>query len=155
MKSSKYIMLLVALLLPFSPLASAYDQVLAESYQQYFSPFKGKATGKAMYQIPVSSFVQETRSGADFYVIDIRTPAESGMVGFTLPGAVAIPMNELFRDESLAQIPVNKKVVVACKAGHRGMAITTALRHSGFTNVYNLKGGVMALVKYLSPKTAY
>lgn len=156
MKIVKYItLLMMALLLSFAPLTSAYDQALAESYEHYFSPFKGKATGKAMQQIPVSRFVLETRSGTEFYVIDIRTPAESGIVGFTLPGAVAIPMDQLFTRSNLFQIPHDKKVVIVCKAGHRGMATTTALRHSGFSNVYNLKGGLMALIQYLTPKTAY
>ena len=155
MKSRRQIsVMVVALLLSFSPLTSAYDQPLAESYESYFEPFKGKATGKAMQQMPIPKFVLEVRSGSDFYLIDIRTPAESSIVGLTLPGTVAIPMNQLFRAENLARIPTDRKVVVTCKAGHRGMAVTTALRHIGFSNVYNLKGGVMALIKHLNPKTA-
>jgi rhodanese-related sulfurtransferase len=45
-------------------------------------------------------------------------------------------------------------VVIICKSGTRATAVGTALRHIGFDNVYILKGGLMALSKYLSPKTA-
>ena len=152
-------LLYALMLLPFLALmafpVTAYDQGLAQSYEQYFMPFKGKATGKAMKQMPVTAFVQAVRSGEKVQVIDIRTPAEAELMGFTVPGTLNISMDQLFKPENLALIPTDRKVVVSCKAGHRGMATTTALRHIGFNNVFNLKGGLMALTKHLTPKTAY
>ena len=144
----------IALMMAFSLPVIAYDQLLAQSYEHYFAPFKGKATGKAMQQMPVAAFVKAVRSGAAVEVIDIRTPAESALIGFTIPGTMILPMDQIFKPENLARISRDKKVVVSCKAGHRGMAVTTALRHLGFNNVYNLKGGTMALMKHLNPKTA-
>ena len=40
------------------------------------------------------------------------------------------------------------------KSGTRASVVGTALRHIGFDNVSILKGGYMALNKYLDPKTA-
>ncbi len=156
MNRGNYITFLLAMvMLVTAPVAQSYDEVMAESYRHYFEPFKGKATGKMMTQISSADFVLAARSKSTLHVIDIRTTAESELIGLTVPGSVAVPLHRLFTPEVLKSIPRDRKVVVACKAGHRGMMATTALRHTGFDNVYNLKGGVMALIKHLNPKTAH
>ena len=105
--------------------------------------------------IPTANFVKAVQAGEKMLVIDIRTPAETGMYGLTIPGSVAIPMDQIFKPENLTRIPSDQKVVVVCKAGHRAMAVATALRHSGFKNVYVLKHGISDVAAYLSPKNAY
>jgi rhodanese-related sulfurtransferase len=64
-------------------------------------------------------------------------------------------MDQVFKPESLAQIPTDRPVVVTCKSGVRCTAIAFALRNIGFENVYSMKGGLIDLMKYLSPKTAF
>ncbi len=64
-------------------------------------------------------------------------------------------MDQVFKVKNLAKLPTKGKIVIVCKAGHRSMAVSTALRHIGFDNVYSLKLGLQDLAKYLSPKTAY
>ena len=86
--------------------------------------------------------------------LDVRTPAETGVYGVTLPGALMIPINELFTPANLARIPADKTVVVLCLSGTRATAAGTALRHIGFENVYILKGGYKALTAYMGPKEA-
>ena len=86
--------------------------------------------------------------------LDVRTPAESGVYSVTLPGSLAIPINELFKPDNLARIPTDRTVVVFCLSGSRATAAGTALRHIGFENVYILKGGYKALVAYMSPEQA-
>lgn len=149
--------LLVFILLSFFSAGSAwcYDSNLANSYEQYFKQFAGKSTPKALQMIPTDIFVKAVQTGEKMFVIDIRTPAETGMYGLTIPGSVAIPMDQLFKPGNLARIPSDQKVVVVCKAGHRAMAVATALRHSGFKNVYVLKHGISDVAAYLSPKNAY
>ena len=72
----------------------------------------------------------------------------------SLPGSLSIPVNELFKKDNLDRIPQDKAVVIVCKSGTRATAVGTALRHVGFENVYVLKGGIMALSSYLTPKNA-
>lgn len=105
--------------------------------------------------IKTPDFVKAVQTGQEMFVLDIRTPAETGMYGLTLPGSTAIPMNHVFKPGNLARIPTDQKVVVVCKGGHRAMATATALRHVGFKNVYVLKHGISDLANYLSPKNAY
>lgn len=150
----KFLVFIVMMLLIVGT-AWSFDKGLAGSYEQYFAQFDGKATPKALHMIKTPDFVKAVQTGQEMFVLDIRTPAETGMYGLTLPGSTAIPMNQVFTPESLARIPTDQKVVVVCKAGHRAMAVATALRHVGFKNVYVLKHGISDLANYLSPKNAY
>lgn len=60
-----------------------------------------------------------------------------------------ILVNELFAEAHLALIPTDMTVVVLCLSGARATAAGTALRHTGFENVYILKGGFKALTSHL------
>ena len=99
-------------------------------------------------------FMNNLKTGKHMVTLDVRTPAESGIYSSTLPGSLAIPINDLFTKTSLDRIPTNKIVVVICKSGARATAAGTSLRHIGFKNVYILSGGFKALMGYLGPKEA-
>ena len=135
--------------------AFAYDKGLAKSYDQYFSPFSGKGTPKALQMIPTKAFIESLKKGDKLFVVDIRTPGETGVYGLTLSNSIVLPMNEVFKPENLEKIPTSGKVVIVCKAGHRAMAVATGLRHVGFKNVFSLKKGISDVANYLSPKNAY
>ncbi len=151
----KKLFLLVILSVFFTSPAFAYDQGLAKSYEQYFSPFSGKATPKALQMIPTKAFVESLKKGDELFVVDIRTPGETDIYGINLTSSIVLPMNEVFKPENLAKIPKTGKVVIVCKAGHRSMAVATGLRHIGFKNVFVLKQGISDVANYLSPKNAY
>jgi len=133
----------------------SYDQGLAKSYEQYFSPFSGMGTAKALQMIPTKAFVESLKKGDKLFIVDIRSSGETGVYGFNLANGVVIPMNEVFKPANLGKIPTSGKVVIVCKAGHRAMAVATGLRHIGFKNVFVLKHGLSDVAKYLSPKNAY
>ena len=104
--------------------------------------------------MPPEVFVDGLKAGEPMIVLDIRTPAEMSVFTSFTPGSLAIPMNELFKPENLARLPVEQKIVVICATGTRATAAGTALRHVGFDKVYVLKGGFKALIGYLNPMTA-
>jgi len=145
---------LLAVAVIFTGPAWSYDTAMAESYAQLFSPVKGAAAGKALHLIPPDVFLNKVKAKEQLVVLDIRTPAETGVYGVTLPGALVIPIDVLFTGENLAQIPTDKTVVVMCMSGTRATAAGTALRHIGFENVFIFKGGFKALADYLGPKEA-
>lgn len=151
----KRLCLLVIIFVFFSAPALAYDKALAKSYEQYFSPFMGMNTGKAMQLISAKDFMESQKKGDNLYVVDIRTPAETGVYGFNLTNSIAIPANEVFKPENLAKIPATMKVVLVCKGGPRAVAVATGLRHIGFNKVYALKQGFSGLADYLNSKNAY
>ena len=132
----------------------SYDVTMAESYAKLFAPVKGAGAGKAMHLMKPDAFVNKVKSKEPLVVLDVRTPAETGIYSATLPGTLVIPVNELFTEANLARIPTDKTVVVLCMSGTRATAAGTALRHIGFDNVYVLKGGFKALAGYMGPKEA-
>jgi rhodanese-related sulfurtransferase len=132
----------------------SYDPAMAESYATLFSTVKGAGAGKALHLMPPDAFINKVKAKEQLVVLDIRTPAETGVYSMTLPGSLRIPMSELFTEAGLAQIPTDKTVLVLCKSGTRAAIAGTALRHIGFDNVYILKGGFKALAAYMGPKEA-
>jgi rhodanese-related sulfurtransferase len=141
-------------LIGISGTAWSYDQALAGSYAQLFEPVAGAQAGKALHLMTPEALVAKINTGEPVVTLDVRTPGETRVFTLTLPGALAIPVNELFKPESLARIPTDKPVVVICHSGARALVAGTALRHIGFDNVYILKGGFHELAGYLDAKTA-
>lgn len=77
-------------------------------------------------------------TGNDLHLIDIRTRDEHQLG--TIEGAVNIPLDELRLH--LDQIPRNKKIVVFCGVGLRAHVACRILMQNGFSEVYNLSGGL-------------
>jgi rhodanese-related sulfurtransferase len=151
---NKYICsVLIAFLL--SGPALAYDEALAKTYEQFFASFEEKKVPKALHLIPPEKVVEAIKKGEKVVLLDVRTRQEQSLIGLTFHDTLSLPMNEVFRPENLAKIPTDKKVIVTCKSGVRCTVIGLALRNIGFDNVFAMKGGLMGLMKYLSPKTAF
>ena len=131
-----------------------YDSAMAESYATLFAPVKGAGAGKALHLIKPDGFLNKVKAKEPLVVLDVRTPAETGVYSVTLPGSMVIPVSELFTKAKLALVPTDKTVVVLCLSGTRATAVGTALRHIGFENVYILKGGFKALTGYMGPVEA-
>lgn len=145
----------LAATIALSPTMSwAYDQELAVGYQKLFQPVTGAKAGKELHLIKPDAFVENLKKGKRYVAVDVRTLNESFIYSMTLPESLRIPINELFKEESLARLPKDKPIVVICKSGARATAAGTALRHIGFDDVYILKGGLKALSAYLDPKAA-
>ena len=76
----------------------------------------------------------------DFQLIDVREPHE---VDISTINAILIPMNEV--PDRTDEISKDKPVVIHCRSGVRSARIIDYLEQSqGFTNLYNLKGGILA-----------
>jgi rhodanese-related sulfurtransferase len=72
-------------------------------------------------------------------VIDVRTPAEAA--GGVIPKAILIPVDEL--EARLAELPKDgAPTVVCCAGGGRSAAACEFLSRQGFTNLFNLEGGM-------------
>jgi rhodanese-related sulfurtransferase len=75
-------------------------------------------------------------------VLDVRTPEE-----FTeghIPGAMNVDYNGSDFKDKIAQLDKNQKYNVYCRSGKRSAASSQILVESGFKNVVNLNGGIMA-----------
>ncbi len=81
--------------------------------------------------------VADCESG-DNYLIDVRTPDEFQLG--SIEGAVNIPLDEL--RQHVGEIPRHKKLIVFCGVGLRAHVACRILTQSGFTEVFNLSGGL-------------
>ena len=83
----------------------------------------------------------------DFQLIDVREPYELEICSL---GGELIPMSQV--PENVEKISKEKPVVVICRSGGRSGSICQWLEDNhGFTNVYNLVGGVLAWSDEIDP----
>lgn len=99
------------------------------------------AQKKPAYQnISASELEKALGEGADFQVIDIRD--EATFRRGHIPGAINVPF-DLLR-ERIDQIGRDRKVVLVCYSGHTSMMAAEFLVSRGYTNIWNMVGGMAA-----------
>lgn len=100
-----------------------------------------------MKEITVLELKSMIDSKKDFELIDVREEHEAEEVNI---GAKLIPMGEAI--DRAAEFPKDKMVVVHCRSGKRSATVIQALESQfGYTNLYNLKGGILAWVEEVDP----
>lgn len=96
-----------------------------------------------MKEITVQELKKLKDSNADFQLIDVREEYEFDEANIS---GTLIPMGEAL--ERSAEISKDKQVVVHCRSGKRSATVINALEtQQGFTNLYNLKGGILAYIE--------
>lgn len=84
------------------------------------------------------------QSEADLVVLDIRTPEE--VADGILPGAMAIDFySNSFRDQ-LSELDRGVPYLVYCRSGNRSADAVTVMTDLGFTEIYELDGGIVSWV---------
>ncbi len=85
--------------------------------------------------------------GEDFQLIDVREPSEYELSN--LKGEL-IPMGEV--PNNVDKISKDKPVIIHCRSGARSARMCQYLEENfGFTNLYNLKGGIRAWAEEIDP----
>ncbi len=90
------------------------------------------------------------QQGSPHFLLDVREPAEFE-VG-RISGSTLIPLGEV--TDRAAEIPKDEKVVVHCRLGGRSAKAVAALQELGYTNVWNVAGGITAWSKEIDPSIA-
>jgi rhodanese-related sulfurtransferase len=99
-----------------------------------------------MKEITVSEFKKLKDNKADFQLIDVREEHELEICKI---GGEHIPMGDIM--DNLNKVSKTKQVIIHCRSGARSGAICQALEAAGYTNVYNLKGGIVAWSNEIDP----
>lgn len=94
----------------------------------------------AVPEIDVAAFAGDRATGKDVQIVDVREPNE--WAAGHLPGAALIPLAEL--GSRTGEIDPTQPVVVVCRSGNRSTTATDLLIRSGFRDVKNLTGGMIA-----------
>lgn len=76
----------------------------------------------------------------DYTVIDVRSRRE--FREDHLNGSINIPLPDVKRNIEKYVQDKNKKILVCCQSGFRSAKAVEIIENLGYTNVYNLKGGL-------------
>jgi rhodanese-related sulfurtransferase len=100
-----------------------------------------------MKEISVQELKEKMDNGEDFQLIDVREDFEYEMSNL---GGVLIPLGGILIEAE--QIAKDKPVIVQCRSGKRSAAAIMQLEQQfGFTNLYNLQGGILAWAQEIDP----
>lgn len=105
---------------------------------------------RAVRGLAPSELAQWQAEGRVHVVIDVREPYEFSIAQM---GGVLIPLDSVA--ESTHRIPRDVPVVVHCRSGVRSArAIRLLESEHGYTNLYNLDGGILAWQEAVAPELA-
>jgi len=99
-----------------------------------------------MKEISVQELKEKKDNGEDFQLIDVREDFEYEMSNL---GGTLIPLGGILIEAD--KIDKKKPVVVMCRSGKRSAAAIMQLEQQGFTNLLNLKGGILAWAAEIDP----
>lgn len=79
--------------------------------------------------------------GAEALIVDVRTPQE--FFAGHVPGAVNYPLEgiDLWAD----RLPKDRPIYVYCRSGNRSRQAVEYLARRGYTQLYHVQGGVLAI----------
>ena len=100
-------------------------------------------------EVSVQQVAQKRANGDQFVLLDVREPIELRYATLGEDVVTAVPLSEIaqHRLEALPEkITADKtaEIVVMCHHGNRSAQVTAWLQQQGWTNVYNLDGGIDA-----------
>ncbi|GAC1307818.1 MAG: hypothetical protein NVSMB24_20440 [Mucilaginibacter sp.] len=99
-----------------------------------------------MKEISVQELKEKKDKGEDFQLIDVREDFEYEMSNL---GGELIPLGGILIEAG--KVDKAKPVVLMCRSGKRSAAAIMQLEQLGFTNLYNLQGGILAWADEIDP----
>ena len=86
-------------------------------------------------------------AGEEPFILDVREPNEYQIN--RIAGSTLIPLGELPR--RYQELPRDREIVTQCKMGGRSAKAQDFLKSVGFTNVKNLRGGILEWIDKVDP----
>lgn len=100
-----------------------------------------------MQEITPKELEAMKKEGKPFQLIDVREPYEVELCNI---GGTPIPMGDIV--ERIDEVRKDVPVVIHCRSGARSGAVINALSSRyGYTNLINLKGGILAYGREVDP----
>jgi rhodanese-related sulfurtransferase len=100
-----------------------------------------------MKEITVQQLKDLKDSNKDFQLIDVREEHEFDVSNL---GGELIPLGTIIQNSE--KISKDKQVIIYCRSGARSAAAVSQLeKQFGYTNLYNLKGGILAYANQIDP----
>ena len=102
---------------------------------------KGSTSKQINSTITVDEFDKKLSEAKDVQLVDVRTPEEY-QEGH-LKNALNYNLNGTDFDNELCKLDKTKPVMVYCLGGGRSAEAAEIMKKKGFTEVYNMQGGIM------------
>lgn len=110
--------------------------------------------GTATYEtVEVQAAYDALSSNEDAQIVDVREPVEWAETGVP-QGAVLIPLADV-ESRASAELAADGPVYVICRSGNRSRTASQTLVGLGYTQVYNVDGGITAWLAAGLPVEAY
>ncbi|HEY6849039.1 MAG TPA: molybdopterin-synthase adenylyltransferase MoeB [Terracidiphilus sp.] len=97
-------------------------------------------------QLTVKELKARRDAGEDIFLLDVREPYEYQIAQI---GGTLIPQNDV--PNRLAEIPRDREIIVHCRSGARSQKIAELLKQSGYKDVANVAGGILAWADEIDP----
>jgi len=112
-----------------------------------YDQFCGVREDRSVPAISVQELKRKMDAREAFELIDVREPFEFEIA--RIDGATLIPLGEIA--EHADELEREQPIVVHCHSGMRSAQAVRLLQQRGFTNVYNLEGGIDAWSDAIDP----
>lgn len=109
-------------------------------------------TNQSQDKLSVQEFSAKIKAQQDVQLIDVRTPQE--FEKGHLENAVNIDWYGSDFESHIASLDKSKPVFVYCLSGGRSASAATKLRHAGFTQVFEMPGGMLEWRAQKLPETS-
>jgi len=90
--------------------------------------------------------IKTNQSNSEFVVLDVRTPQEvdAGVVEYQNANFEVIDFYDSQFNDQIAQLDKDKTYLIYCRSGNRSGQTYDRMVELGFTNIYNVEGGINA-----------
>jgi adenylyltransferase/sulfurtransferase len=107
--------------------------------------------GPPVPEVTATKLSELKASGEEFLLLDVRHPEELAIADL---GGTLVPMEEL--STKLEEVAPQKEghIVVMCRSGSRSAHVVAWMQQLGYTNVFNLAGGIIAWSREVDPSVA-
>ena len=112
-----------------------------------YDQFCGAPADEIVPAISVHELKRKTEAREAFELIDVREPFEYEIA--RIDGAKLIPLGEIA--DRTDELQREQPIVVHCHSGKRSAQAVRLLQQRGFSNVYNLEGGIDAWSHQIDP----
>ncbi len=93
----------------------------------------------SVLEITPTELAEKLRRGDDFDLIDVREPHELAIA--SIPGARLVPLGAFAAE--IPSLDQGRDIVVLCRSGARSATAVRQLQAAGFTQAYNVVGGIL------------
>jgi rhodanese-related sulfurtransferase len=98
-------------------------------------------------EINAPEVLEAVKNGAVF--IDVREAYELDEAAYDIPNVKHIPLGEI--QTRMNEVPKDVNVIIGCRSGGRSMNACSFLSSQGYTNLFNLTGGIMGWINHGLP----